>query len=92
MSDHQDGSRVASWDQGEVVYVATLPRGPIAVLDGTAAVIWRAVVAGEPSGTVARVADAVGLGEEEIRPTVEEFLAHLVDAGLMPGDGDHLRY
>lgn len=78
--------RVASWDEGDVVYVAALPLGPIAVLDGAAAVIWRALVAGNREGTPSRVADAVGVAPEEVRLAVEEFLAHLAENGLLPPD------
>lgn len=84
--------RVVSWDDGIVVYVASLPRGPIAVLDGTAAVIWRALAPDDIVGTVARVAVSVGAGVEEVRPVVEEFVARLGDAGLLPGERVHLRY
>jgi hypothetical protein len=77
-------SRVASWDDGEAVYVASLPRGPIAVLDGPAAVIWRAFVAGNRETTASRVAEAAGVGPDDVRPAVEEFLSQLDQAGLLP--------
>lgn len=69
---------VAAWDSGEVVYVAMLPRGPIRVLEVTAAVIWRAVP-GSPRAEVAdRVAATLGLDPVDIRRDVDEFIERLI--------------
>lgn len=70
-------------DRDDVVYVARLPEGPMVVLAGTAAVVWRAACdAGE--GTVAeRAARSVDQDGPAIAGDVESFLADLVGRGLL---------
>lgn len=65
-----------------VVYVAHLPRGPISVLQGTAALIWLTAVDGT-GDVVADVADTHDLPAEEIREDVENFLDQLLGQGLI---------
>jgi hypothetical protein len=73
------------------VRVAHLPDGPIKVLDGSAAVIWRAATSAGPTAWVEQVAAELGGRVEELRPEVEEFVASLVATGLLevnaPGTG-----
>ena len=46
MSRLRPASGVAHLDHGDVVYAATLPGGPILVLEGGAAAIWAAACDG----------------------------------------------
>lgn len=50
-----------------VIYAAPLPSGPIAVLDGMAAVIWREACAGDRESIAERVAAATDASVDEIR-------------------------
>ncbi len=77
-------TRTAVWDRGDTVYVAVLPRGPIRVLEGTAAVIWREASAGPRDETALRVAAAIAIPVEEIRADVDAFIDTLVDTGILP--------
>jgi hypothetical protein len=74
---------LAVWDSGEVIYLAALPKGPITVLEGTAAVIWREAMAGPLEAAADRVASATGLESEQIRGSVDEFVGLLVAQGLL---------
>lgn len=66
-----------------VLYLARLPRGPIPVLRGTAALIWLAATEG-PWETVAdRVAEEAGVGVEGVRDEVGDFVDRLVADGLL---------
>ncbi|GAA2032739.1 hypothetical protein GCM10009819_15990 [Agromyces tropicus] len=67
----------------DVLYAATLPDGPILVLDGIAGLIWE--VACEPSddSVVDRVAELTGAEPGDIRAEVERFLDDLVRRGLL---------
>lgn len=74
------------------VYLARLPNGPLMVLKGSAAVIWRVAVGDSDSPgeeVVEGVASATGVGAGEIREEVTAFLAELVAQGLLePGVPD----
>ena len=74
---------VAVQDTGDAVYIAALPRGPITVLTGSAATIWRAATGGVRGGVADRVAAATGLDAEDIRKSVDDFVDGLIDQGLM---------
>ncbi|NYF99040.1 PqqD family protein [Janibacter cremeus] len=75
LSDNDDGT--------SVLYLARLPRGPISVLRGTAALIWLATTEG-PRETVAdRVADEAGVEVDGIRDEVGDFVDQLVAEGLL---------
>ncbi|SFR78581.1 hypothetical protein SAMN04488591_3602 [Microbacterium azadirachtae] len=70
-------------DDGDAVYAARLPQGPIVVLAGTAAVIWRAACE-QGDGTVAdRAAGSVDRDTAAIVGAVDEFVADLVARGLL---------
>lgn len=66
------------------LYLAHLPNGPLLILEGSAASIWRAAVssAGD-SDLVDRVAEQAGADPEEIRAVVDAFVADLVAQGLL---------
>lgn len=70
-------------EYGDVLYAATLPSGPILVLDGIAGLIW--AVACEPSdeSVVDRVAELTGAPPAHIRVEVERFVDDLVARGLL---------
>jgi Coenzyme PQQ synthesis protein D (PqqD) len=73
---------VAAETDGDAVYAARLPDGPIMVLDGVAAVIWEEACASDED-VVARVAERTGVTPAEVADSVAEFLAQLVRAGLL---------
>ena len=68
---------------GDTVYAAPLPDGPIMVLEGIAAVIWREATA-QPRGSVAAVVAAT-TGEDAafIRAYVDGFIDEMVLRGLL---------
>ena len=68
-------------DDGEVVVLATLPDGPIVVLDKMAAQVWRLALS-EPDA-VSAVAEACAAQVDEIRADVEGFIESLLARGLM---------
>jgi hypothetical protein len=69
--------------EGPVTYLARLPDGPIVVLEGTASIIWGQAVGGEVPDVASGVAAATGEEVTQIRDAVDQFLADLVDAGLL---------
>ncbi|WP_435199863.1 PqqD family peptide modification chaperone [Janibacter sp. GS2] len=71
-----------STDPSEV-FVAMLPRGPVQVLQGTAALIWSAAIDGEAVTLPERVAAAAELPVDEVRVEVERFISELMAAGLL---------
>jgi hypothetical protein len=85
MSGSSKDDAVATFERDGVVYVAVLPRGPIAVLDGTAAAIWRATSTGPLESTADRVARTMGWDAGEIRESVDRFVGGLVAQGLIAG-------
>ncbi|MGO4599364.1 PqqD family peptide modification chaperone [Terrabacter sp. 2RAF25] len=70
-------------DDGGTVYVASLPAGPIVVLEGAAALIWSEATGEPAAGWVARVAGAVGQVEADITADVEAFVDELCARGLL---------
>ncbi|MBO0980987.1 PqqD family protein [Microbacterium sp. SD291] len=68
---------------GDSVYVANLPRGPIVVLEGTAALVWKAACSGPADTLAERVAAAVGEDVAAIETGMAEFIADLVERGLL---------
>lgn len=61
----------------DALYLGELPRGPVHVLNGTAALIWEHAVGRTPHQTIASVAEAAGVDADAVRPDVERFLAEL---------------
>jgi hypothetical protein len=70
-------------DDGQCVYVAHLPGGPLVVLEGAAALIWVEATTEPATGWVARVAEAFGQTEAGIAPDVGAFVADLAARGLL---------
>jgi glycosyltransferase involved in cell wall biosynthesis len=68
------------------VHVARLPEGPINLLAGSAAVIWRAATSAAPGAWLDVVAAELGGSVDELRPQVEEFVDSLVASGLLEGN------
>lgn len=72
----------AEGEPASELYLAHLPDGPIMVLTGPAAALYRAVVAG--AQPVAALAVALEVDADEIDAEgVEELLAEWVDGGLL---------
>lgn len=86
MSHLRPAPGVAVVEQDFVVYAATLPDGPIMVLDGGAAAIWIEACAGERSSLVERVAAATEADADAVRPEVEAFVDELLARGLLVPD------
>ena len=86
MSPLRPAPRVAVVEDEAIVYAATLPDGPIVVLDGGAAAIWVEACAGERSSIADRVAETTGAPVDEIRPAVHAFVDELVQRGLLVAD------
>lgn len=86
MSRLRPAPRVAVVEDASVVYAATLPDGPIVVLDGGAAAIWVEACAGDRSSIADRVSEATGAPVDEIRATVHAFVDELVERGLLVAD------
>lgn len=68
---------------GGVVYLAPLPDGPVVVLTGVSAVLYRALTGGSED-VVEEVARGLGVRPEDIDPeTLSEFAEELCEAGLV---------
>lgn len=74
---------VAVIEDGETVYAAVLPDGPIAVLQEIAAVIWDAARRVDRSAIAEEVAMATGTETAAVRPEVDAFVAELIERGLL---------
>lgn len=83
MTRLRPAGRVGTIERGDTVYAALLPAGPIAVLDGIAALIWVEAVGGERATIADRVAAATDVAPNSIREEVEAFVADLVSRGLL---------
>lgn len=87
MIRYRPAADVGVIDDGDAVYAARLPQGPIVVLAGTAGVIWRAACE-EGDGTVAdRASGRVDRDTAAIVGAVDEFVADLVVLGLLEPAG-----
>ena len=76
---------------GGVVYLASLPHGPLRVLSGASAVLYRALV-DQHEDPAARVAADLGVDPQDIDPeAIVEFADELVQAGLLVRRGDGTR-
>lgn len=73
-------------DDGDTVYTAALPDGPIIILDGVAALIWAEACRGDRSTIAERVAASTDAAAEAIRPDVEAFVDELVRRGVLEPD------
>ena len=83
MNGYRPRGGVGLVEHEDVLYVATLPDGPIVVLDGISALIWDEACGGDRETIVDRVAAATNVTPEAIRADVEAFVADLVARGLL---------
>ncbi|CAN5398466.1 hypothetical protein BH10ACT5_BH10ACT5_19010 [soil metagenome] len=79
---------VAVVDEADAVYLARLPDGPIAVLDGVAALIWSEACAGDRETVSVRVAAAIDPPTAGIDHDIDAFVTSLVDQGLLEVQSD----
>lgn len=82
MSGYRPAGSVGVIEEDGVVYVARLPNGPIAVLDGIAALIW-AEACSDRESIADRVAELTDAAPDAIRGDVDAFVADLVARGLL---------
>jgi hypothetical protein len=68
---------------GEHVFLAHLPDGPLLVLEGVAATIWTEATTGPERGWVGRVATVFDETEEDVEADVREFVADLEARGIL---------
>jgi len=66
-----------------VVYAASLPDGPIVVLEGGAAAIWIEACRGDRASVAQRVAKTTGTSIETVAEHVESFVDQLLQRGLL---------
>lgn len=69
--------------EGDAVYVAPLPDGPIFVLEDSAIAIWEAIAGDGIDALARRVGEAAGADAEAVREDVADFVRALVDRGLL---------
>ena len=87
MSRLRSGSAVAVIEEDGFVYAASLPDGPIVVLDAVAAAIWtEARRGGERSAIPERLAEGTGIPAASIRDNVEILLDDLLRSGILEVD------
>ena len=66
------------------VYLASLPDGPVQILNGVASLIWLEATAPDEQGELAdRVAALVDRSPEDVRADVDAFVKQLVNAGYL---------
>lgn len=69
-------------EDGDVLFVAPLPRGPIYTLQSNTATIWRVAVSGAED-VVAEIARQQGIDPQEISALVNRALDDLERLGLL---------
>ncbi|WP_448811698.1 PqqD family protein [Agromyces bauzanensis] len=83
MTGYRPAPGVAVVEEGDALYAAVLPDGPIVVLDGVAGVIWAEACDGPRSTLADRVAAVTDAAVADIRGDVEAFVEELVQRGLL---------
>lgn len=83
MTSYFPASRLAVERQGDIVFLARLPDGPIIVLEDIAAAIWTEACSIDGGVVADRVAARMGRDAAEIAPVVERFIDELIDRGLL---------
>ncbi|MBM7502753.1 PqqD family protein [Agromyces aurantiacus] len=83
MPGYRPADAVGVVEHDDVLYAATLPHGPIVVLDGVAGLIWVEACDGPAESLVDRVAGWTGVEPATIRAEVEGFLDDMVERGLL---------
>lgn len=70
--------------RGEAAYVARLPHGPIVVLDGTAGLIWAAIVSTDDDAALARrVRARLADAPDALPAMLDSFVAELAAGGWL---------
>lgn len=86
---YEPGQDVAVVERLDVVYLARVPHGPILVLSGTAAMIWRVAITLSPStenpldDVVAVVSRRYDVPSSQIDVEVRSFITDLLREGLL---------
>ena len=83
MSGLRPAAGVAVIDAGDTTYIARLPLGPIAVLEGVAAVIWAEACTGDRESLASRVSAVFETPVEGIVEHIDRFVADLIARGLL---------
>ena len=83
MNGYRPADGMGIVEHEELLYVATLPDGPIIVLDGISALIWDEACGDDRETIVDRVAELTAAAPDAIRAHVEGFVADLVARGLL---------
>lgn len=84
MSRLRSGSDVAVIEENDLVYAASLPDGPIVVLDAIAAAIWmEACRGGERSAIPDRLTEGTGVAAAAVRSHVEILIDDLLRNRLL---------
>jgi len=95
MTGYVVATGVGSIDEGDAVYVAYLPDGPILELRGTAALIWREALEGPRETLAERISSAVVARPADVSVDVMAFIELMVAKGLIAaapvGDTEHIR-
>lgn len=76
-------------ETADVVFVAPLPDGPITVLQGASAEIWRLAGGQSRARLTALLAEDFGVDAAEIAPEVNIFLDALVARALLREESEH---
>lgn len=74
---------VAQHEEGGVVYLAPLPDGPITVLQGTAAAIWREAQGRSRADVVRSLARDLDTSAPSIEGDVNAFIDVLIESSLL---------
>lgn len=80
---HGVGVVVADQEESPRVYLAHLPDGPLVVLEGASAVIWRVATTCAADDLVLGVAGATGAPADDIAGDVERFVEELIARGFL---------
>ena len=83
MTRFVQGADVGVIDDGVRVFAAVLPKGPIVVLAGVAAAVWRAAPGSDLRTLAERLVDDGLCDEDEAAADAALFTQTLVDAGLL---------
>lgn len=78
--------------EGETLYLAQLPTGPIHVLDAVGGLIWEEAKTSNSDATVDRLAARLGVDRELIASDVSAFIAELIGRELLIEIQDGLEY
>lgn len=83
MSGYAPARDVAWIDVDGTVYLAAAPDPPILVLEGPAALIWRAALSSDRERVASEVARTAGVSIDDVRPSVVAFVDDMVSRGFL---------